>query len=77
MSTHMKDPTISQGYFFLHLWNIKPLHKHIHNFTLISVACAIDTNVNLLQYKVDSTYNIVLQGIYPIFEESNTKGNPT
>jgi hypothetical protein len=46
---------------------------HVHT----SVACVIDSNVNSLHKRENSTYDIVLRAMYPISEELNMKGNHT
>jgi len=46
---------------------------HVHT----SLACVISSNVKLLHKRENSTYDIVLQAMYPISEELNIKGNHT
>jgi hypothetical protein len=46
---------------------------HHHQFNATTVACAIGPSVNPLQNKETQHLNIVLQSIYPFFEQPNMK----
>jgi hypothetical protein len=46
---------------------------HVHT----SVACVHIPNVNPLHMWENSTYDIVLQAMYPVSDELNMKGNHT
>jgi hypothetical protein len=50
---------------------------HHHQFNATSVACAIGPSVNPLQNKENQHVNIVLQCLYPFFEQPNTKRTHT
>jgi hypothetical protein len=59
----------------IYIHNSRAITHYILSSSSTSVACAIGPSVNPLQNRETQHVNIVLQCLYPFFEQPNMKGN--